>query len=149
MVDFIFPVAKQGVQKILDQMNNSIFTVEGKDGNFEIGYFCYIKYQNKKVPAIIINNILLETEFNNTINIFVNNKKKSIELGKTRYNNYEKNISIIELKEDKIDDITFIETDDRLYQDEAEMFYSKESIYIIQFNNLNDISVSFGVLNNI
>ena len=149
MLDYPKPVKKEIFKKILEQMTNSIFKVNEKNGNFDIGCFCYIKNGNKTIPVVVINNYKIDIEFNNTINVSINKEIKQIELGITRYKNKDNNISIIELKKEKIKNINFIEIDDKLYEKESEMFYYKKPIYIIQYNNAHDISISFGKLNNI
>ena len=55
---------------------------------------------------------------------------------------------MIEIKEDKINNINFLELDDKLYE-ESEFFYYKSSIYIIQWNNMKDVSVSYSAIKNI
>ena len=43
----------------------------------------------------------------------------------------------------------FIEIDDKLYENDSEMFYNEESIYILQYNNIKDILVSYGTIKEI
>ena len=45
--------------------------------------------------------------------------------------------------------INYLELDNNIYQNDTELNYFKESIYIINYNNENDISVTFGIINNI
>lgn len=40
-----------------------------------------------------------------------------------------------------------MEIDDKLYKEDFDMYYNKDSIYIINFNKIKDIFVSYGVLN--
>ena len=56
---------------------------------------------------------------------------------------------MIEIKENKKKNINYLELDDELYKtDLAEIFY-KQSLYCIQTNNLNDITVSYGMTKHI
>ena len=49
-----------------------------------------------------------------------------------------------------INDLHFFEIDEKLYEENSEMFYSGESIYVIQYNKEEkDFSVSYGVINDI
>ena len=59
------PVSKQGTQKILKQMNDSFFIFNGKEKIYKNGFFCLIKYKNKKIPTVIINDYLIDKEYKN------------------------------------------------------------------------------------
>ena len=149
MLDYPRPATKKVTQKILSQMTNSIFKIKENKRENDICYFCYIKYQDKDIPVIIVNNCLSGDDLGNKIIINMNGRAKKIELGKTRYFNKEFNISIIEIKEKKIKNINFIELDDILYENEPEMFFQKKSIYVIQYDTKKEILVSYGMLNNL
>ena len=149
MIDLLRLITKNGIQTILEQMNNSIFKTIEKGGKFHFGYFCNLIYQNKKIHAIIVHNILNNEEFDNSqIKILINNKEKSIELGEISFRDKLHNTIIIEIKENKNDNFNFIEIDDRLYEQEAEMLFNKDPIYIIQYYDIKNISVAFGQLKN-
>ena len=146
MEDYPKSVTKRCTQTILDQMNNNfIYKIQEKDGNFSNGFFCHIKYQNKYIPVVIINNHIIKDDI---INVLINNDIKKIKLGKMCIINNEYNISIIEI-EKNIDFINYLELDNSIYENESELNYNKESIYIINYNNKKDISVTYGMINNI
>ena len=145
MENYPKPISKRCIQQILYQMNNSIFKISEK----EIGFFCSIKYENKNIPVMVINNYLLDEKYNESIDISINNTKKALKLGKTRYTNKEYNISIIEIKEDENYNINYLEIDDNLYEKYLEICYHNETIYIVHKKNEDDNSVSFGLINNI
>ena len=146
----VYPVSKQCHQEILNQMNNSICKIINKDKIIEIGFFCLIKKENKDIPVIIINNHINDEYYKNEINIIINNENKTIELDDIIYTNEKEKISIIKLKDDKnYNFIKYIELDDILYEKESEMFYNKESIYIIQYNEIKDMLVSYGIIKEI
>ena len=148
MIDLPGPMTKRVIKKIYDQMTKSFFIRKEKDGEYDVGFFCYIQCKDKKVPVIILNYDSLVDSKYNKINITVDGKEKALELGKIRYKSKE-HISIIEIKETNIDFINFIEMDDKLYKKEAEMFYYKEPIYSIQFDNIKETLVSYGTLKEI
>ena len=151
MEDFPNPVNKNITKKIFEQMDNSIYEFIVKDEKIAYGYFCYIKsYNNKNIPFIIFNNYNIEEIESTKISVSIKNNIEMIQLGKIRYYNKKINISIIEIK-DNIDNykINFLELDNNLYKKEFEFEYNKQSIYIIQFNDMKDISVSYGIINNI
>ena len=79
----------------------------------------------------------------------MNKSKKKIELGNVIVKNKEYDIMLIEVKENKKDNIYFLEIDDKLYQKNPEGNYYNESIYILHYNNLDDISVSYNLINDI
>ena len=146
MEDYPKSVTKRCTQTILDQMNNNfIYKIQEKDGNFSNGFFCHIKYQNKNIPVVIINNHIIKDDI---INVLINNDIKKIKLGKAIIKDDENNISIIEI-EKNIDYINYLELDNNIYENDSELNYNKESIYIINYNNEKDISVTYGIINDI
>ena len=73
-----------------------------------------------------------------------------IEFGKRKYINKEYDLSIIEIKDNKNNKINYLEVDESINEYDSEIYYNKESIYILHYNNnLNDILVSYGIINNI
>ena len=147
MEDFPKSVTKKCTQVILNQMNNNfIYKIKEEDGNLLNGFFCHIKYQNKNIPVVIINNIIFKED---VINVSINNDIKKIKLGKMGIIYGEYNISILEIEKNMDYDINFLELDDSIYKNDSELIYNKESIYIINYNNVKDISVTYGIINNI
>ena len=76
--------------------------------------------------------------------IKINNKDLVLEFEDIIYKNKEDNISIIKLKQ-KNKKMNYIEIEDKL----DEVNYKKESIYIIQYNNINNILISYGLIKEI
>ena len=62
MKNYPKPLSKQCITQILDQMNNLFYKINKKAEKFDTGIFCYIKYSNKKIPILIINNYLDNNE---------------------------------------------------------------------------------------
>ena len=143
------PVTKQCTERILAQMNNSFFEIKGNENDINICYFCKIEYKNKNIIVLIINKYLIDLEFTNSIFISINNKFKRIQFGRTRFRDKNLDLSIIEIELNEIENVNFLEMDDKSYEKEPEMFYNKENIYIIQMDNKKDASVSYGILNDI
>ena len=146
MEDYPKPINKDIMKKILEQMNFTFYIINQK--NYNIGFYCFIKYHNKKIPVIIINNYLKNEDKKDSLDILINNKIQKIELSNIIYKNEEYNITII-LNKNNNKDFKYIEIDDKLYEEEYEMKYKKESIYILQYNNIEDIFVSYGIINRI
>ena len=65
------PISQACFEKILDQMKNSIYQVYRSDGKtiLGIGFFCIIKYKDKKIPVVIINNFEFNKEDIDSIKI--------------------------------------------------------------------------------
>ena len=150
MEKYLKPVSKLCTKKILDQMDNSIYKIKDKKGYFKIAFFSKIKYENKNIPILILNNHILKESNNNFIELYNNNKKIKVEFENLIYINKKYDIAIIGIKEKIIESINFLEMDDRLYEETFQMYYPKESIYIIYYNKKEkDTFVSYGALNNI
>ena len=145
MEEYPQPASMKCIWKISDQMSNSFCKIN----EYDIGFFCHIKYYDEKIPVMIINNYIRDKDYNGTIEVIMNNKPKKIELGNVRYKNKEYNISILEIKENKNEKYNFIEIDDKIYSKDSYMYYNNESIYILQMNNINNIFVSYGVIEEI
>ena len=126
MMDYPIPVTKHNHEIILRQMNNSFYNFIKEDGKDELLFFCYINYENKKFPVLVttyekINDLYLLKY--KSINILLNNEIKKIEFGDIKYINKESNLSIIEIKDNKENNlckINILELDDILYEKESE-----------------------------
>ncbi len=142
MEDYPNSVTKKCHETISKQMNNSFVIFNEK----EIGIFIHINYENKDIYAILINNYINNEDYKDIKDIKINNKNEKIELEDVIYKNIEDNISIIKLKQ-KNKKLNYIEIDDKLYEDK--IYDNKESIYVIQYNNINDILISYGLIKEI
>ena len=151
MENFPKPITKLCIKKILEQMNDSFYQVINKEGKKGRGFFCYLKHLKKNIPFLITNSDIINNIHYNSIKISKNDFKKEIEVGDTIYVNEVYNISIIQIKRNSIEGLFFLELDDKLYEEESETYYYKDSIYIIQCKdgNEDDISVTYGIINNI
>ena len=144
MEEYPESVTKKCHEKILDQINNSIGIINEN----EVGLFGKLKYQNKDIYVLIINNYIKDEDYKGKINIEINKYTKFIELDNIIYKNIDDKISIIKLKE-KDNNIKYIEIDNKLIENEYEINYDNESIYIIQYNNIDNILMSYGVIKEI
>ena len=150
------PVSKQCHEKILEQMNTTIYELLDNDISNGFCIFCYIKNKNTKIPVmittyeiykIIINKNLSQNHYNITISL--NNENQEIEIIDINYINKENNISIIKIKDNKENKLNFIELDDNLYENDSKINYYNKSLYIINYNDKNNISVSYGIIKDI
>ena len=146
MENFPKPVTKRCTKTIFKQMNNSFYFINEKGSNLSNCFFTYIKNHKKIIPVVIINGC---GEYNDKINISIDNINKTIELTDKKYINNQYNITIIEIKGNNHDGIQFLEIDEDIYNEDLERYFYNESIYIIQYDNKNENLVSYGVINSI
>ena len=94
MEKYLKPVTKPCAKKISEQMENYLYRINKKDGNYEIGYFIKLKDKNKNYLALITNSNVLDDIDNNSLKITIDNEPKLIELGNIRYEDkkYKNNI---------------------------------------------------------
>ena len=154
------PITIDKTNIILEQMKKVVCKIKNKNGE-GIGFFCYIPFQNKKLPVLITSNHLIDQNTikeNKILSINLNDGKeyRNIELfgNKSIYTNKNYNITIIEIFPaiDKINN--FLELDENLFlnnnntNNNIKQF--NETIYILQFSkieNAKKISVSYGLIN--
>ena len=148
------PVSKDSHQKILFQMNNLFYKFNIKDEKrLGICMFLFIKYQKKNIPVLITNYELINEQYllnNNCLDIFINNEIINIELAETKYLNKDYNLTILEIKENKIDNINFIEINEPCKEKDSEFCYNNESIYSLFYNydnNKSEIYAAYGIIN--
>ena len=152
MDDFLKPITRKCTENILYQMNNSIYKILNKECKFIIGYFFSFKFNvTTTIPFLVINNYEIKIENNRSIKVstFSDNKITKIDLGNLIYRNKEYNITIINIIEGQKEKINFIDIDDNIFNNDYEINYRHESIYIFQNGDKNDISVSYGIIQNI
>ena len=140
---------------IIDQMKNYICKIKNKNGE-STGIFCYIKYENKKMPSLITNNYIVDDNIikeSQIINVSLNDdkeyKKIKIYNNKKIYIDKKNKMTIIEIIPE-IDEITnFLEIDENIFNNSQNLL--DENIYIIHYQKSettekNKISVSYGYL---
>ena len=151
MEAYLKPISKACAKKIYHQMENYLYRINEKDGKYNIGYFIQLKDKNyKSYLALVTNSNILKDIYNNSLKIAIDNEPKSIELGDIRYEDKKYEKVVIEIKNNN-DIKYFFEIDENIYknQKDIKMIYNKESIYIIQYDNKDNISVSYGIINDI
>ena len=129
-------------------MENYFYVIKDNSNSSGIGFFCHIKCPNKTLPVLITKKDIINEKDDSFIKVSINKTFETIELGDTTFESKEFNIKIMEIKGNIEDNINFFEFDDILYENESEMYCFKESIYLIHFRNQNDVSVSYGIINN-
>ena len=150
MIDYPKATLQARIEEISNQMKNSIYTIYKEDGKTKIGigFFCYLNFKKDNIPVVVINhfeNFELYEEIFGSIKIIKNKTIKEIKIGHTRIKNKIFNLSILEVKYNIKDKILFLKTD----KIDTQYYDNKESIYIIQYFNIKNIKVSFGIIDTI
>ena len=145
-------ISLKSTEIIIEQMKSKICKIFLDSGN-GTGFFCKISFPNNKlIPVLITNNHVIDKEIlnNENINIYysIYNKKSEIRYinmkNRMKYTSEKYDITIIELKEsDNIKEYLEIELNNN------NILYNKKSIYLIHYPGEEDISVSYGIINNI
>lgn len=149
MENYPKPISKKCSKTIFDQMENAIYKINEREGKYDIGFFCHIKYENEKIPVLIANYKVINEKYisrTNKIKIRIKNEIKNIILGDIYYFNKDNDLSIIEIKEDKNIKINFLQLDENLFKDDIELIYNGESIYVMQCDKNKNIFVSYGII---
>ena len=145
------PVPKPCAKKIYEHMENYLYKINEKEGNCEIGYFIRLKDEkDKSYLALVTSPNVLKDIDSNSLKLTLDHEPKSLELGDIRYEDKKYGKAVIEIKESS-DIEYFFEIDEDIFANEEErnMKFNKESMYIIQYVNKDNISVSYGIINNI
>ena len=149
MKHFPSSLTKQKTSVILEQIDTSIYKIKNINKKLGIGFFCYINYQQIKIPVLITSyQIINEQYLSNNHNIVVenNNINIQIEFGKTKYLNKDYDLTIIEIKNEKTKNINFINIDEDILKGGL---YTNETIYVIHLNKQKKKCVSYGIVNDI
>jgi len=151
MERYLKPVTKACTKKISEQMENYLYRINEKEENYEIGYFIRVKDKNNRSYLVLVTSQnVLEDFHNNSLKITIDNKPKAIQLGDIRYEIKKYGKAIFEIKENQ-DIKYYFEIDENKHKSELEInkYYYKESIYIINYDNKDNISVLYGIINDI
>ena len=151
-------VSLDKTKKIIEQIQNSICKIYINEGGNGTGFFCHITdlNNNKKIPVMITNNhVINENDYNKNLKISFNNDNIYADIlldsNRKKYTNKDLDITIIEIKKekDKINNKAFLEIDEKIYQNNSEVFFKEKSVYIIQYAKEIGASVSYGIIKDI
>ena len=145
-------VTKEKTKIILKQMENSICKVFGN--NIGTGFFCLIPIKNEKIPVLKTNYHIIDESFiqlNNQVKIQLNNDQfvKYIAINKNKiiYSSENGKYDLTIIKIDRKENIyynQFLELDDVLFNEQSDIIYEDKTIYILNYNNEGQTSVSYG-----
>ena len=150
------PVTIEKTNIILDQLKKcvcKIRTIKG-DGS---GFFCYIPFNNKKLPVLITNYHIIDDNFikenkNITVTLNDDSEDKNIIIDNNK-NIYTSNIydtTIIEIKKEIENINDFLELDENIFKENPNIL--NESIYILQYPKYVDkqkASIGYGIFKQI
>ena len=115
------PVPKPCAKKIYEHMENYLYKINEKEGNYEIGFFIRLKDKsNKSYLALVTSPNVLKDLDSNSLKITLDHEPKSIKLGDIRYKNKAYNKAIIEIK-DKSNIKYYFEIDENVYKSKLEI----------------------------
>ena len=141
---------------ILNQLENCICKIFVDDGSKATGFFCNIKHKNIDIPVLITNNHVLNEDnikLNKIIKICFNNENeliyKDIKINQERliYTSKKYDTTIIEIKKEKDEIFNYLELDKNIFQDNSNLLYYNDTIYILHYPGNKIASVSYGLLN--
>jgi len=142
------PISLKQTEKIVEQLKNNICNIFLGGGERGTGFFMKIKFPEDEhlLPVLLTCNHVINKSFlskNNNISILINGKTKKIGLkNRIIYNNEKLDVTIIELKEkDEINDFLILD------EENQDIKISGQTIYILQYLNVNEPYVDFGKLN--
>ena len=154
------PLTIEVTSKIIEQMKKCVCHIKynGKDGT---GFFMKIPYKSDTLSVLFTNNHIInedDLKISNIITLYINNRniEKNILINENRFFYTSKilDVSIIEIKkkDDQIED--FLELDENIkscfQMDENQISgyltnaYSNKSIYILNYQEGQDVKVSYG-----
>ena len=151
------PIPKEDIIRIYNLMETCVCKIH-KNNEYGTGFFIKINYKSNLMPVLITNNHVLSKKdliINESITISLNNenefKQLKIDDSRLYFTDKERDITIIEIKEERDNINTFLELDDKL-NNEYELYkdiYLKNSVYIINYPKGNNLKLSFGSIANI
>ena len=139
--------------KILHQLKNSIFEIINNTKIYT-GFLCKFPNNISLQKALILNYQIIDEKFikeYNMLTLLFNNDKQKIEIDLKReriiYHSKKLDVTIIEiLNDDDLKNENCLEFDDDILNDDSDVFYKDESIYVLQYKNKGDASVSYGLI---
>ena len=152
-------VTIEDTKKIIEQLESCICQIYANDGGKGTGFFCIIKYKdsNEQIPVLFTNNHILnenDIKTNQIIKISFYGKNsliyKDIKIGEDRfvYTNQIYDTTIIEIKNEKDDIKNFLEIDQRIFQENSNVIYYGNSVYLLHYPGNKSASVSYGIVRN-
>ena len=150
------PVTISGTTTILEQMKKSICKIYKAKGT---GFFCIIpnnKNINDNLKLLITNYHIIDDNYiknNKLIKITLNDDKEDVDIllnvDRKIYLNQKYDIAIIQIKENDNLNCNYLELDDNIFKNNSEILYSMESVYILQYPEIDKASVSYGIIKDI
>jgi len=139
--------------QILEQLKKSVFEIK-YNNKTTTGFLCKIPSEKRIINTLIMNYQMINEKFikeNKVLKISMNDNKEKIDIKldseRKIYLNKIFNIAMIEVKqEDNINENDFLELDNNLLKEDSEIFYKDESIYLLQYKEENNASVSYGLI---
>ena len=131
-----------------------------KDGSHGTGFFCNINDWKNNLKVLMTNNHVLNLEDiqpGKTIKLSINNdtyfKNLTIDKDRKTYTNELYDITVIEIRREDniegIDEKSFFEVDNRIFDDKVNEIYKNSHIYLFHYAKGLDMQFSTGIIRNI
>ena len=144
---------------LCENMANKICFIFSRD-KVGTGFFCNFRYFHNIMNVLMINYHLLDEKdllIDKKINFFItdkygNDKRYKILMDESRkiYTNKEYDITIIEIKkEDNIDNISFFDIDNRIFENPIEIFLNEQIFMLYYYNKDHYLYYSNGIIREI
>ena len=143
---------------LIDLVKDHICKIKCKDGSYGTGFFCYIPIDfGNSLTALLTNNHVLNIDdiktgqtINFTLdnddieyNIFIDNNRRT-------YTNDSFDITIIEIiKDDKIDEKSFLCLDKQIFEEDSNKIFKNCQIFLLHYPNENEAGISPGIIKSI
>jgi len=139
------------------KVKSNVCKIYCSDGSHGTGFFCILQYDWSFLKVFMTNNHVLSKEdisIGKTIKFSLNNDLifHEIILDESRkiYSNQKYDITIIEIKQcDKLDEISFFDVDNRIFQENSIEIFKKKEIYLLHYPKAKQIQYSIGLIKNI
>jgi len=151
------PVSLESTEIIVNQMKENICRIYMNNGSKGTGFFCKIPFPDKLnlLPVLITNNHIIDKnnlENDKQISLTLNNDKIKLKIeindGRKLFTSKKFDTTFIEiLEKDGIKN--FLELDIDIENEDFNDIYIKKSVYCLHYPKDQNISVSYGIIDNI
>ena len=155
--NYPIPVSLESTEIIVNQMKENICRIYMNNGSKGTGFFCKIPFPDKLnlLPVLITNNHIIDKnnlENDKQISLTLNNDKIKLKIeindGRKLFTSKKFDTTFIEiLEKDGIKN--FLELDIDIENEDFNDIYIKKSVYCLHYPKDQNISVSYGIIDNI
>ena len=150
-------ISFEALEILIPKGKRNICKIKCNDGSHGTGFFCNIPSEWNPMKVLMTNNHVLKKEdisIGKKIHFTINNDKTyyEIEIDELRkiYTDEKYDITIIEIKKnDKLDEISFFDIDDRIFEENPNKIFKNMQIYLLHYPKGNEMKCSIGLIKDI